>query len=161
MLEKAGWVFVSNDEAYAAVKVVTGGYQWAEEPARGFGMSASAHRLMLKEKYSPIIIQTGRGVDYGSFKMIADQRAEIEVKSNKIAEDTLKTKGDTLKTKGITRCGYVLPKIDGKTLDLDLKYNYKSPYMECKTGSDIVTVRYGKRRWDYDFGKNTITEAAE
>ncbi len=110
--------------------------------------------MLLKEKYSPIIIQTGRGVDYGSFKMIADQRAEIGMKSNKIAEDTLKTKG-------ITRCGYVLPKIDGKTLDLDLKYNYKSPYMECKTGSDIVTLKYRDRRWDYDFGKNTITEAAE
>ncbi len=75
------------------------------------------------------------------------------MKSNNIAEDTLKTKG-------ITRCGYVLPKIDGKTLDLDLKYNYKSPYMECKTGSDVVTVRYGSRRWEYDFAKNTVTEVA-
>ena len=54
--------------------------------------------------------------------------------------------------------GYALPKINGKTIDLDTKYNYRSRYLESKVGSDIVTVRYGSRRWDYDFGKNTITE---
>lgn len=33
--------------------------------------------------------------------------------------------------------------------------------MESKIGSEIVTVRYGQRRWDYDFGKNTVTEIKE
>jgi hypothetical protein len=228
MVEKDGWVFVSNDEACVAVKIVTGGYTW-KTPARS---------LMLKEKYSPIIVQTGRRADYGSFakfqeailkaplkyadnkleytgpnsarieffcvmpeafanntkaynealvkakneaveklkeelrakakaeaqtaedakkladRMIGDQGSEIKIKSTKMAEDTLKASG-------ITRPDYVLPTIDGKTLDLDLKYNYKSPYMECKTGSDVVTMRYGARRWEYDFAKNTVTEIKE
>ena len=61
----------------------------------------------------------------------------------------------------VARQPFVLPKIEGKTLDLDLKCNYSSPYMQCKTGRDIVTVRYGKRRWDYDFAKNTVTEVAQ
>jgi hypothetical protein len=86
--------------------------------------------------------------------MIGDQGSEIKIKSTKMAEDTLKASG-------ITRPDYVLPTIDGKTLDLDLKYNYKSPYMECKTGSDVVTMRYGARRWEYDFAKNTVTEIKE
>ena len=55
----------------------------------------------------------------------------------------------------------MLPRIDGKTLDLDLEYNYKSPYMVNKVGSDIVTVRYGYRKWDYDFAKNTIAEVGD
>jgi len=33
--------------------------------------------------------------------------------------------------------------------------------LESKVGSDVVTVRYGSRRWDYDFAKNTITEVKE
>ena len=33
--------------------------------------------------------------------------------------------------------------------------------MSNTVGSDIVTVRYGSRRWDYDFGKNTVTEVKE
>jgi len=37
-------------------------------------------------------------------------------------------------------------------------YAYRSPFLESKVGSDVVTVRYGKRRWEYDFGKNTIAE---
>lgn len=53
---------------------------------------------------------------------------------------------------------YILPKIDGRTIDFGKTYNYRSPYMESKVGSDIVTVRYGKRRWDCDFAKNTVTE---
>jgi len=51
-----------------------------------------------------------------------------------------------------------LPKIDGKELDLNLKHNYRSPYMNNTVGSDIVTVTYGKRKWEYDFEKNTVTE---
>jgi len=35
------------------------------------------------------------------------------------------------------------------------------PYMQSKVGNDIVAVRYGKRRWDYDFAKNTVTEIKE
>ncbi len=49
-----------------------------------------------------------------------------------------------------------MPTIDGQILDLDLEYNYKSPYMTNKVGSDIVTVRYGDRKWEYDFGKNEV-----
>ena len=51
-----------------------------------------------------------------------------------------------------------MPKIDGKELDLNLKHSYQSPYLNGTVGSDVVTVTYGNRRWDYDFGKNTVTE---
>lgn len=78
---------------------------------------------------------------------------EIVTKANEIAKKNLEAKG--IKKPGR---GFTLPKINGKTLDLDLEYNYRSPYLESKVGSDIVTVRYGNRRWDYDFGKNTITQ---
>lgn len=162
MVEKDGWVFVSNDEACVAVKIVTGGYTW-KTPAR---------RLMLKEKYSPIIVQTGRRADYGSFAKFQEAilKAPLKYADNKLEytgpnsariEFFCVMAEDTLKASGITRPDYVLPTIDGKTLDLDLKYNYKSPYMECKTGSDVVTLRYGARRWEYDFAKNTVTEIKE
>ena len=56
MVEKDGWVFVHNDEAYAAVRVVMGGYYWQD---------LGRHELYLKDQYSPIIIQTGRKAVYG------------------------------------------------------------------------------------------------
>ncbi len=30
-----------------------------------------------------------------------------------------------------------------------------------KAGSDVVAVKYGERRWEYDFGEDTITEIKE
>lgn len=33
--------------------------------------------------------------------------------------------------------------------------------MEARAGSEIVTVRYGSRQWDYDFEKNTVAEIKE
>jgi hypothetical protein len=51
--------------------------------------------------------------------------------------------------------------IDGKELDLNLQYNYKSPSMINKADDAIVTVRYGKRTWKYDFVKNAVSESKE
>ena len=150
MVEKDGWVFVSNDEAYVAVKIVKGGYDWKER----------ARRLKVKEKYSPIIIQTGRDVDYGSFAKF--QEAILKAPYT-LTKKRLVYKGPNSATIEFFLADdpYILPKINGKTLDLDLEYNYNSPYMQCKTGSDIVTLKYGDRRWDYDFAKNTVTEVKE
>lgn len=51
-----------------------------------------------------------------------------------------------------------LSKIDAKELDLLRKTHYKSPYLNNNVGSDVVTVTYGDRQWDYDFENNTVTE---
>ena len=157
MVEEDGWVFVNNHDAYAAVKVVRGGYYW-NEPAR--------HRLYLNDAFSPIIIQTGRRAVYGSF---AEFRRAVVDAPLTLTEDKLDYTGPNAsriefflaEDSGVQPYPKSLPKIDGKELDLNLKYNYRSPFMENKVGSDVVTVRYGSRRWDYDFGKNTITEAME
>jgi hypothetical protein len=147
VVETDGWVFVSNGEAYVAVRVVKGGYEW-KRPAR---------RLMLNEKHSPIIIQAGRKAVYGSFGEF--QQAILNAPLA-LSEAKLEYTGPNSPTIEffLSDDPYVLPKIGGETLDLDLESNYKSPFMENKVGSDVVTVRYGKRRWDYDFGKNTVTE---
>ena len=38
-----------------------------------------------------------------------------------------------------------LPKIEGVELDVNLKHNYRSPYLNNEVGSDVMTVRYGDR----------------
>ena len=45
-------------------------------------------------------------------------------------------------------------------LGVEREYVYRSPYMGSKVGSDSVTVRYGERRCEYDFGRNTITDVS-
>ncbi|MHC4248484.1 MAG: HEAT repeat domain-containing protein [Planctomycetota bacterium] len=153
MAERDGWVFADNHDAYAAVRIVKGSCYW-NEPAR--------HRLYLQDQYSPIIIQTGRKAAYGSFD--AFQKA-ILAAPLRLTEDKLDYTGPNSKQiefwmcKDSTEGPYPqnLPRIDGKELDLNLKHNYQSPYLNNTVGSDIVTFRYGEREWEYDFDKNTVT----
>jgi|GEM_PF-5744709 len=63
MAEKDDWIFASNGDAYMAVKIVKGCGSWTNE---------SRTRIMMKDQYSPIIIQTGRAFDYGSFDVFGE-----------------------------------------------------------------------------------------
>lgn len=149
-IERDGWVFVDNGEAYAAVNVVQGGAFWGDPIKR---------TLYPKDDYSPIIIQTGRKAEYGTFKAFQEAvlKALLELKEGRLTY--LGPKSSKLEFFLATSTGeQVLPKIDGKTIDLDLKYSYKSPYLESAAGSDRVTVSYGAKKWLYDFKNNTVTE---
>jgi hypothetical protein len=148
--ERGGWVFVDNGEAYAAVKVVAGGYFWADPIQR---------KLYPYDDYSPIVYQVGRQADYGSFAKFrqAVLAAPCELKDGKLTyhgpnADKLEFFPAEPKTE------MLLPRINGKPLDLDLEYTYKSPFMQSKSGSDIVTVTYGDHKWEYEFGNNTLAE---
>ena len=152
-VERHGWVFVDNGEAYAAVNVVQGGTFWADPIQR---------RLYPHDDYSPIIFQVGRQADYGSFATFQEAvlKAPLELKDGKLTYHGLNS--SKLEFSLATREGeQILPTIDGRTIDLDLEYSYKSPYMESRAGSDIVTVSFGSRKWEYDFEKNTVAEVAE
>ena len=157
MTERDGWVFADNHDAYAAVRIVRGGYYW-NEPAR--------HRLYLQDQYTPIIIQTGRKAVYGSFAAFekAILAAPLTLTADKLdytGPNSARIEFFLCKSSDKGPYPKTLPKIDGEELDLNLMHNYKSPFMQNKVGSDIVTVRYGSRRWDYDFEKNTVTEIAQ
>ena len=87
-------------------------------------------------------------------------KAMGKARKDAIRDEATKAARKALETKGIEPPDPddPLPKIDGRTLDLGLEFNYRIPFMEIKVGRDIVTVRCGKRRWGYDFEKNAITE---
>jgi len=80
MVERQGWVFVENGEAFAAVKIATGGYFWAELIKR---------TLYLKDDYSPIIIQTGRTDAYGSFAKFQEAILEAPLKLEYLPDGSL------------------------------------------------------------------------
>lgn len=153
--ERDGWVFVNNDEAYAAVRAVTGGHFWTDSIMR---------QMYLNDKYSPIIIQTGRRAVYGSFEKFHQAILAAPLKVDGRDVDYTGPHSDRIQFFGMTpearKAGkeYALPKVDGRTIDLNPEYAYSSPFMQRKTGSDVVTLSYGDRTWEYDFDENTVTE---
>jgi hypothetical protein len=156
-MERDGWIFADNGEAFAAVKVL-GSYFWADPIKR---------TLYLEDELSPIVIQTGMKKDYGSFaafqKAILEapltfKDGKVEYKGPNSAKLELVCAGPQHQQDDVN---IPLPKINGKAVEFDTGYRYHSPYMESKAGSDVVTVRYGDKRWDYDFAKNTVREVSQ
>ena len=157
MTESGGWIFADNHDAYVAVRIARGGYYWNE---------LARHRLYLQDQYSPIIIQTGREVVYGSFAAFkkAVLAAPLALTADKLdytGPNSARIEFFLCKDSDTDPHPKSLPRIRGKELDLNLKHNYRSPYMTNDVGSDLLTVRYGSRRWDYDFGNSTVTEVKE
>ncbi|MHC4995615.1 MAG: HEAT repeat domain-containing protein [Planctomycetota bacterium] len=153
--EQNGWVFVNNGEAYAAVRVVRGGYFWLDSIRR---------LLYANDVYSPIIIQTGRARDYISFEKF---RSAVLNAPLRVSERKIEYRGPNMErleffpmTPDRLKAGarYTLPKVNGQTIDLNPPHAYHSPYMQMKEGHDVVTLTYGDRQWRYDFTHNTVTE---
>lgn len=157
LVERDGWVFVDNDDAFAAVRIARGGCYW-NEPAR--------HVLYLEDQYSPILIQTGRKTVYESFEKFQEAILAAPIT---LTEDMLDYTGPNSKRIEFWMCQdsdkepypQILPKIDGEELNLNLMHNYRSPYLNGAVGSNVVTVSYGNRKWEYDFAKNSVTEGAK
>ncbi len=179
-VEKDGWLFLNNDEAYAAINVLVGGYVWKD---------ANRGLLFFNDMFSPFIIQTGRKAVYHSFENFQEamlnaklkleftpdrsrydgQRlvkvdytgphaARLEFFADRYNDETMNYKGGSW-VFDATKEPFTLPRIDGKELNFDLEHNYYSPYMKCKTDSGYqVDITFGDRKWVYDLATATASQ---
>ena len=173
-VEREGWIFVDNTTAFAAIKVVTGGYLWNPEPI-------GPRQFWPNDPFSPIIVQAGSAQDYGSFEAFQDKVLAAKLKTV-FAPDPKRENGQLLDRISYSAPGsreltlycdhdhfhctrhYTptarteLARIDGRPLDLDLKRTYDSPFLQLKASDDKVHIRYGKREWVYDFSELTVKQ---
>ena len=155
-VERNDWIFAmtKNRNAYVAVKIINGGYIWD---------GVKKDKLYLfKDEYSPVILQVGNSDRHDSFKDFQEAilAAPIEIERLSTTGRVVKvnyTGPNSSMLEFFTRTDpYILPKIDKQEIDLEPKYIYRSPYIENKAGNDTVTIRYGKKQWNYDFSNNII-----
>ena len=154
-VERDGWVFgvTQNGKGYAAVKVINGGYVWD-------GVMKD-NLYLFKDEYSPVILQVGSSGQYGSFEDFQEAILTAPLKVERLATSGRVVKVEytgpnSSKLEFFTSIDpYILPRIDNRELVLESEYVYRSPYMENKTGDDLITVRFGQRQWDYDFANST------
>lgn len=152
--ERDDWIFVDNDESYAAVKIVEGGYFWMDTLRRS---------LFTNNPYSPIVIQTGRQADYPTFDAFqsAILNAHLSYRNQHLVYSGPNSAELSFQamTPARLKAGekYRLPKVDGNTIDLDPEYAYQSPYLKNKAGSQMIELTYDDRTWVYDFETATIT----
>jgi hypothetical protein len=148
--ESDDWVFVRTGDAYAAVQVITGGYEWTRDGTV----------LACEDRFSPVIIEGGRAAKYGSFDAFKERIATRET----TVEDTVVRGWSTL-TYGpgdvadpecsplyFNATTVEIPKVDGEYLDYSPDALFDSPYLQSTYDSGVVTVESPHYRQQLDFG---------
>lgn len=142
--EANGWIFVKDGGAYAAVKVVAGGYDWT--PAWKAGETVTAENkafITLKTEDSPVILVVNRASDYaGRFEAFQDA-----VSARPVHHEGGVTKFETLTFYGPAKLG----EIGGKPLDLAPARGYDSPFVRSDWGSGLIRIRKGDETVILDF----------
>ena len=135
MVERKGWVFVSAEGAYAAVKCVLKGYYWDAD--------IDGKWLMCEDELTPIIMQVASKNDFTDYKQFQD----------KILSLPMSYDGKLLKFKSIYNDDFVfhcdyskLASVNGKTIDIQPDRVFDSPFINSIWNSGVVTIQKDKRK---------------
>ena len=136
--EKNGWIFARASRAFAAVKVVEGGWHWDD-----------AKWLRLDSEYSPVIIEVVRSQDYDndfhSFKSAVSRQA-IRFTNGVLRYQGLRDSGDFTFYAESERT----PELNGKPIDFAPNYAFESPFLYEAWASGIVRIKKGDREYTID-----------
>lgn len=145
--EVAGWIFAEAPRAYAAVRVVDGGWTWVPDSIE-FQRTPTAGILgewaVLNDEYSPVIIEVARKQDY------ADMAAfQAEILANPLVWDGTQldytsTAYDTTLT--LFADESAPPQVDGIEIDNTPAQNYTAPYLQGDFAGGPVLIQYGDER---------------
>ena len=131
--EEKDWIFAEAAGAYAAVRVVRGGYQWDDE-----------RWIHCNDEYSPVIIEVVRKQDYGH---------NFEAFKQAIFKQDIQLNEGVLRYKGLRGSGDFTfyadseqtPEINGAPINFAPKYTFKSPFLNEDWVSGMVRIAKGTR----------------
>lgn len=141
--EADGWIFVRAGDAFAALKVVSGGYEWTSPWKHGnLPSKTSAVFVQLKSDIAPVVMVVNQASDYdGSFeKFMSAVRREPVVQSENAVRYA------TLTFRGISRSCQTQ-----SCADLSPSRGYDSAFIRSVFGSGVVFIRKGKSNALLDF----------
>jgi hypothetical protein len=146
-VEDSGWVFVQSVGAYAAIRVVDGGYVW-----EGTAKSPAGKWLRCRDNLSPIVIDVGRKSDF----------ADLEDFVERIHANLLTYANNELNYTGLDGNALTLyadfsriPRIDGLPVDYAPRRVYDSPHIQSDWDSGFVDLTYAGQSCRLDFNPNS------
>ena len=150
IMEKNGWIFAANKQAFVGVKFLDGGYQWDEKREL-----ASPAKFNHKSDKSRILIHAG---DVNSHQSFSEFRRHVMSNSLKVSPTKVdyrfeKTHMEFTVFDGDQIQKFSLPRINGKPINLRPGKTFDSPYLQSQFGSEKVTVTIGPIRKVLDFSK--------
>ena len=141
--EVEGWVLAQAPGAYAAVRVVRGGYAWDDR-----------NWLRCKDEYTPIIIEAARMADYDN----SYEKFRAAVLSQKVDLES-----GVLRYRGLGNSGNLtfypdsgrLAELNGKPIDLAPDYTFDSPFMREDWATGVVRIAKDGRELIIDVRKGS------
>ncbi len=147
--EEPKWIFVKEGNAYAAVRVVSGGYEWT--PSAGWthaeGSPVSNLRFITLRADSPVIIVVNEAKDYGN----DFEKFKRAVRAQPLSNDNGVLTFSTLTFYGTAQLG----KINGTTLNLSPALGYNSPFIRSAWNSGLICIKKGSDTLALDFRSST------
>jgi len=141
--EDAGWVFVKAGEAFAAVKVVAGGYRWTPAWKRADGLAKDNKAFLTLAEDAPVILIANQATDYhhdfDAFK------AAVTAQPVRYADGVLHFA--TIAFHGPARAG----RVNGRAVDLAPARGYDSPFIRSDWDSGLIYIRKGNDTEILDF----------
>ena len=131
--EEGDWVFAEAAQAFAAVRVVEGSYQWADK-----------RWLQCENEFRPIIIEVVRkqdfNYDFSAFKKAILQQS-IDMKKGVLHYSGLNDSGEfTFYTQSEQ-----VPEINGAPINFAPSFTFKSPFIQEEWASGLVRITKGER----------------
>ena len=154
LVERDGWVFLQEGEAYLAVGIVprgndadTHGYAWED----GW--------LVPADDSAPIVFVAGRRERFPSKP---DFITHVRQHSITCTADTVQyVFEDSLgheTTLTLHADGHELPEVNGSAINLAAQKVYDSPYLKAEHRNGRVTIQKAPRKMTLDFDRNLIAE---
>jgi hypothetical protein len=147
-MEVDGVVFVEAEGAYAAIRVVEGGFKWIEpfSAKRGDGRSYSIPRgraMVLNHEYARVILEVMAKSDVASFDVFKAKvkACELNMEGSELTYNTIY--GDRLT---FDAGAQKVPSINGQSVNYAPKKVFESPFLNADWNSGIVTISKGKRK---------------
>lgn len=144
-MEEKDWVFTESKGAYAAVRVVSGGYHWEDSTSRVKGKW-----LYCDDEYSPVILEVDQKSNYKSFEEFRD----------KVRGNAFSFTNNILHYTG--NCGDAFtffadyskdPEINGQPVNYAPAKVYDSPFLKSDWNSGVVYIQKGTRSLTLDFNR--------
>ncbi|MFI4911059.1 MAG: hypothetical protein ACIAQZ_05275 [Sedimentisphaeraceae bacterium JB056] len=148
-----GWIFIETSQAYGAIKVVDGKVKIRKpqlEDFRDRKGDVNAGIFIVLEKFeSPIIFEV---VAKDKYKSMNDFKKQILSNYLRFKDNELNYESAAYKNKLTLFADYSRPPmLNGKAIDLNPDFVYKSPFINAKFGEGKVSIKYGENELSLDF----------
>ena len=146
--EEDGMVFVEAEGAYAAVRVVKGGFSWMDDPFITNRSIPENATMILNDEYAPVILEVMAKSDvksFGAFKARV-KACEISMEGPVLHYRTIYGEQFTFDSSYEKS-----PTINEEPVNYAPKKVFESPFLNADWNSGVVTISKGNRKKVLDF----------